>query len=307
MSDTSYLDQIRNVPITDFAGRLGFHLVKKSNRYFSLKEHDSVIINVSKNAFWRNSTGASGGVIDFAMEFCNCATPKAAMDEIASIYGIERNKEYTPTYNLSYASAGETRSARAKGDVKFPERAESNKIAWAYLQNERCIDKSVLYYFLSHHMFYQDIHRNCVFHTSRFACVRSTGSKKFAIDAEGCDYEECFFFKGQAEADTLYVCESVINIMSLMTIMVREKQRYSSNAYLALSGATKTDSIFFHLDREPQITTVFLCFDNDNAGDLAFTKVSDRMKQDYPEIHVVRHNSPTGNDWNDHLKNISKS
>lgn len=306
LNDTTYLEEVKRVPITDYASKIGFHIVAKSGKYVSIKEHDSVRIDVYKNAFWRNSNGVSGGVIDFAMEFGGCMSAKDAIAEIASMYGIERNKEYTPTYTTKYEKSKEEKPKRVAGDVLLPERAKESKVVWSYLMNERCIDKSVLYYFRSHRMLYQDTHRNCVFHTEKFACMRSTGGQKFAIDAEGCDYNECFFFKGKADADTLFVCEGVIDIMSVMTMMCREGKRYTDNAYLALSGVNKADSIFFHLEKEEGIKRVVLCFDNDTAGEKAYAEVSERLAKEYPNIEVVKYNAPHCKDWNDYLQSISK-
>lgn len=65
------------VKITDFAAYLGFTVIKKG-KYFSLKEHDSVIIDIRKNCYWQNSMpgkgksiGHGGSVIDFAINVGN--------------------------------------------------------------------------------------------------------------------------------------------------------------------------------------------------------------------------------------------
>ena len=52
-------EQIR---IIDYAPRLGF-TVKRKGKYYSLKEHDSVIIDPEKNCFWRNSVPTIGTAI----------------------------------------------------------------------------------------------------------------------------------------------------------------------------------------------------------------------------------------------------
>ena len=50
----------RQVRIEDFAERyFGFSIVRKG-KYLSLKEHDSVIIDPSRNCFWRNSKQGRG-------------------------------------------------------------------------------------------------------------------------------------------------------------------------------------------------------------------------------------------------------
>ena len=51
------------VRIGDYAAqRLGYTVVRKG-RYFSLKEHDSVMIDPVKNCFWRNSRPGQGKAI----------------------------------------------------------------------------------------------------------------------------------------------------------------------------------------------------------------------------------------------------
>lgn len=305
--DNSYLDNIKNVPIIDYASRIGLHVVGlHSPKYATLKEHDSVRIDMQKNCFWRNSNNHSGSIVDFAMEFSNCSSSKEAIYEIAGMYGIEREKEYTPTYSKpTVATDSSSRPPRKAGEVEYPQKAGSSSKAWNYLLNDRKIERSVLYYFRSHGMFYQDTHNNCVFKTDKFACMRSTGGKKFAIDAKGCDYNEGFFFKGNADAHKMYVCEGVIDIMSVMSMKCKQNERYTECAYLGLSGVGKHDSIYYHLDNDLNIDTVSLCFDNDEAGRDTYKQVSEKLANSYPHIKVETNFAPTGKDWNEHLINIS--
>ena len=99
----SFLDTIKAIPVTDLAERLGYTLVKRG-RYYSLREHDSVMIDVQKNCFWRNSRfakgfkGGAGSTIDFIMEFGGEPDYKAAMRRIALMYGIDGEKPPTIHY-----------------------------------------------------------------------------------------------------------------------------------------------------------------------------------------------------------------
>lgn len=51
------------------------------------------------------------------------------------------------------------------------------------------------------------------------------------------------------------------------------------------------------LERQPQINTVLLCLDNDEAGHLA----SRRMKEQLAERYTVERLIPAHKDWNDDL------
>lgn len=200
----SFLDSIKAVPVTDLAQRMGYSLVKKG-RYYSLKEHDSVIIDTTKNCFWRNSRfsqgfkGGAGSTIDFVMEFGGEPDYKAAMRRIALMYGIEGDKPPSVAYQRpeppQTGNKPQTKKTYPKTLV-LPKHAhkEKNETVYPYLLS-RGISHSVIRYFLARKMLYEDNHRNCVFVSPKqdFGCIRSTGEPRFLTDVEGSDYRKCFF------------------------------------------------------------------------------------------------------------------
>ena len=316
--DNSYRDTIRSVPIADYAERLGLHTRSvSSGKYVSLKEYDSVRIDLEKNCFWRNSNGASGSIIDFAIEFSfesGCSNAKEAMDSIAEMYGIERSKpreisnQNAPILKNSSKSYEENKNVEKNlilPNRKMIDGKPTIGRAWHYLIDERKIDKSVVNYFLKHDMLYQDERNNCVFKTNDFACLRSTGEKKFSIDVKGCNYNEGFFFRGNDKNKKMYVCEGVIDVMSVMSLRAMKNQKYTDSMYLSLSGVGKTDCIYNHLDKETNIESIYLCFDNDEAGRKAFKEVSEKINTDYPNIKVIDCVPTKGKDWNEYLVNIT--
>lgn len=302
----TFIDNIKSIPITDYAERCGYTLVKKGSRYVSLKEHDSVMIDTQKNAFWRNSVfqkgqrGGAGSVIDFAMQFRGL-DQNAALRELALMYGIEGEKAATVMYKKpTYAPTSE-KSKREVGDLNVPKKSENNNAVFRYLYHERKIDPSVIRYFLAKDMLYQDHHMNCVFASHRFACIRSTGGQRFVCDVEGCDYNECFFFRPSNVADTLIVAESVIDIMSIMTELVRKKERYTNYCYLALAGTNKLVSLFYHLAKDKRIDKVMLAFDNDAAGKKATETAKERLIDLGMNGRFKVFSAPIGKDWNEYI------
>lgn len=305
----SFSDTIKAVPITDYAERSGY-TVRKRGRHYTLAEHDSVTIDVEKNCFWRNSRfqrgqkGSAGSVIDFAIEFNGARDAKDAMRQIARLYGIENGNAPTVEYKKPAPVKQKKPLERRVGNVILPEKDVDNRRVFAYLLKERAIDQSVIRYFLGKKMLYQDVHKNCVFHTKEvFGCVRGTDdSIRFIGDLEGCDYDECFFIRPSNKANTLIVAESVIDIMSIMTQMVREGKRYTDYSYLAIAGTGKMPSLFIHLMKEPSFKAVILAFDNDEAGHKACRAAESGLLESGFNGRYAAATSPCGKDWNDYVK-----
>lgn len=303
-----FCESVKAVPITDYAERCGYTVIRKG-KYYSLKEHDSVIINTEKNCFWRNSRfqkgykGSAGSVIDFAIEFCGARDAKEAMRQIASVYGIEGDKEPRVVYRKP-AVEPQKRPERKAGNVLLPEKDADNKRVYAYLLKTRRIEQVVIRYFLGKKMLYQDTHKNCVFHTgTTFGCLRGTETnKKFILDLEGCDYDECFFIRPNAKANTLIVAESVIDVMSIMSQLVKEGKRFTDYSYLALSGVGKMPSLFIHLLKDKRFNAVVLAFDNDEGGEKA-TRIAENGLVEYGfNGRYAIASAPSGKDWNEYVQ-----
>lgn len=309
-----FLDSIKSIPITDLAKRMGYTLVRKGH-YYSLKEHDSVIIDTQKNCFWRNSRfvhglkGGSGSSIDFFMEFAKEKNCKYAMRQLAQMYGIEGDKSPKMTYQKLESIKAKSKMGNQKetGQVLLPTPNYNNDEVLHYLL-KRGISQSVIKYFFIRKMLYEDERKNCVFVSpeKNFACVRSTGEHRFVKDCEGSDYNQCLFFKGKTNAETLYVAESVIDIMSIMTYLQIQEKWYGNYAFLALSGINKIHSLFVHLTQEQQIREVVLCLDRDKGGEEADQKAIQGMKEmNFKGSWIVQKPPSDGfKDWNDYIKSL---
>lgn len=307
-----FIESIKAIPIVDYAERMGFSPVRMGNRYYSLREHDSVRISIEKNCFWRNSRyqygekGAAGSIIDFAMEFCGYDR-RDAIRELARMYNIQPD------------TAGNMRAAKppvqhrvsqpevkAKKPLDLPPRAADDKAVFRYLCRERKIDVSVIRYFLAKGLLYQDERNNCVFATDKFACKRSTGGKKFAIDVSGCDYDECFFICPSEKVDTIFVAESVIDIMSIMSQLAKEGKRYTQYCYLALAGVSKLPSLFYHLRQSRGLKNVVLSLDNDEGGNRATAAAEDWLLNNGFNGRYAVAMAPSGKDWNEYIQSGAK-
>lgn len=87
--------------------------------------------------------------------------------------------------------------------------------------------------------------------------------------------------------------EAPIDMLSYITL---HPEDWQSHSYVACCG-TSIQPVLKLLERQPQINTVLLCLDNDEAGHLA----SRRMEEQLAERYTVERLIPTHKDWNDDL------
>lgn len=308
----SFLDDIKAIPITDIAGKLGLTLVRKGY-YYSLTEHDSTIIDPGKNCFWRNSRfsqgykGGAGSSIDFVMEFGNEPDCRKSMRRLALMYNIGEKAENVQGYPSVKKEEIPERRETCQG-LCLPRKDKDNSRVCRYLLG-RGVSRNIIDFFLDRDMLYQDIKKNCVFvsQAGDFACVRGTDTcRRFIRDCSGCNYQSCFFFKDRTDADRLVMSESVIDLMSIMTYMHMHGIDYCNYAYLATSGTNKVQSLFFHIREEAGINKIYLCNDNDKAGCEADRKAMQILgDMGYGGIcKVVK--SPKGKDWNEYLEILNR-
>lgn len=295
-----------HVRIVDYAREMGFTLVR-TGRYYSLKEHDSVRIDPQRNCFWRNSVpgktgGAFGGsVIDFVMEFNRLSLGEA-------IRLLERRVPGTAVEAMGNRK-GENREnvSGTNGDgavLKLPGKDNNMRKVFAYLVKTRCIRQEIVQEMVNRRQLYQDTHGNCVFLSYEsgedgkavFACRRGTNTfKPFYGDVEGCDYSKCFYFDNQAEK--LYVAESVIDAMSVMTIRFPEYRKWN---YLALGGTGKWMAVMNYIT-DPALKEIWIGTDNDKSGQEAVRIISENVRKKRGDLTIITDLPVKGRDWNEVL------
>ena len=82
----------------------------------------------------------------------------------------------------------------------------------------------------------------------------------------------------------------------MLSYITLHPEGWQSHSYVACCGIS-IQPVLKLLERQPQINTVLLCLDNDEAGHLA----SRRMKEQLAERYTVERLIPAHKDWNDDL------
>ena len=245
-------------------------------------------ITVRGSEWFDHAAGKGGGPVSFVQSYYGLSYPEA----MTLLLGGEAGQVYP--------SARE-RKVEPPKEFVLPERSEDMRRVYAYLMRHRHIDKSVISHFARAGTLYEDAeYHNCVFigrdenGVARHAHKRSTNSfgEAFRINVEGSDPRYSFHHIGGD--GHLYVFEAPIDFLSFITLYPRDWQAHN---YVACCG-TSTIPVLKMLERIPVQDTVFLCLDNDHAGQ----KACERMAEELQERSVASTRiSPQLKDWNDDL------
>lgn len=292
--------------LLELADELGYTVKKIGRLHFTLVEHDSVRININQNTFFQYSIGRGGDAVAFLMQFGVDIDPRFKSLDYAIRY-LERKLRITPEKAKVLPVEKKTREYIP---LELPKRDAKNDRVITYLTDTRKINRHIVDYFIENNMLYQenDRFKNCVFvsyHNDKpiFASKRSSHpSLRFVMEFEGNNYDRCFFI-GNRKSDTLVVTESIIDMMSIMSLgdHVLEK-----NNFLSLNSVTKTEAVFTHLKENTSIRNVSLFLDADKAGRLAAKKITSRLDNEFMEVNVKVFYPYYGiKDWNDYL--VAKS
>ena len=274
-------EQIARANQTDlvsFLNAQGEQLVK-SGREYRWKKHDSVTI--SGNRWYRHSQSKGGYPVDFVMEFYYATFPEA----VKILIGEE--------------GEGRQKSCPAPSkDFRLPEKNEDNEKIMKYLTEKREIEKTLVEDWIDRGDIYEEKkHHNVIFvgrdadGIPRYAHCRGTGEIKYRGDVVGSDKSYGFSYRGTD--NQLFVFEAAIDLLSFIQLFPKD---WKKRSYLSLGGVSSVALMTF-LSERPQITSVFLCLDNDQAGNEACEKLAGEISEGYSVIRL----KPSKKDWNEIL------
>ena len=251
----------------------------KSGREYRWKKHDSVTI--SGNRWYRHSQSKGGYPVDFVMEFYYATFPEA----VKMLIGEE--------------GEGRQKSCPAPSkDFRLPEKNKDNEMIVKYLTESRELEKNLVMEWIVRGDIYEEKkHHNVVFigrdadGIPRYAHCRGTGEMKYRGDVAGSD--KAFGFCHRGTDNQLFVFEAAIDLLSFIQLFPKD---WKKRSYLSLGGVSSVALMTF-LSERPQITSVFLCLDNDQAGNEACEKLAGEISEGYSVIRL----KPSRKDWNEIL------
>ena len=257
----------------------------RSGREFRTPNDPSITVRGNK---WFDHSKREGG---YAVSFVQRYYRLPYQEAVLLLLGRKNGK--------SYAQAKPAKEAPKP--FALPEPYGTMRRMYAYLMRQRHIDREVISYFVHEKLLYEDKHHNCVFvglddhGEAKHAHIRSTNSegRVFRMNIEGSASEHCFHKNGTDKS--LYVFEAPIDLLSHITLYPYGWQEHS---YAACCG-TSIQPVLERLRQNPKLDTVYLCLDNDDAGNDACDRMTDTLEDMGLEVERL---CPVRKDWNDDLR-----
>ena len=289
-------EQITRANETDLVSflRVRGEKLKKSGKEYRWMKHDS--LTVDHNEWYRFSGSKGGHPIDFLMEFYNMSFPEAVKTLINESPGEDKQE----VKKMEQEDAGSHESCPIpleKAKLQLPKAYENNDRVREYLIKERKISEKIIEQMLAEGKIYEDaVKHNVIFigcdpkGTVRYAGIRGT-KEKYRGDAPGS--EKAYGFSHTGTDDTLFVFEAPIDLLSFLSTT---GDGWETHHYISLGGVSEKALIQYLADHK-KIRKIFLCLDNDTAGNAACEKLAEKI----PDDKMVMRLRPAKKDWNECL------
>ena len=226
------IETAKNADLIEFLEENYPHLIEYNSRRKSYRhtEHDSLVI---KNDFWyRFSQSKGGDQISFLVEFCNKTFPEA-VKELSLFSDISCNDDETKNQKrINREDIILTDEDIIDKNFSAPVKRPSADHIRNYLHG-RGISYKTIDMLLEEGILYEDYRRNCVFYRDKpkLCLLRGTGGEKWVKIIREIP-NNYWYFKAGDNPDTIYICESPIDAISLFECRYKREGYYCAMAGL---------------------------------------------------------------------------
>ena len=280
--------QASEVDLESFLACRGEKMIPSGHEKRLCSDHS---VTIRGNTWFDHETQKGGGPVSFLETFQGMSYSEA----ILILLGGENGQAFTTV---------KERVVEPKAQFELPKRSDIMRRMYGYLAKSRMIDWDIISHFVRAGLLYEDEkYHNCVFvgtdqnGVPRHAHKRSTNNKgkAFRINVEGSDLRYCFHHNGTD--GSLYVFEAPIDLLSYISL---HQDGWETHNYTSCCG-TSSIPVLQMLGTMKAPEMVFLCLDNDKAGQAACERMEKEIKERY-DIDI-RRLIPELKDWNDDLVN----
>jgi|GEM_PF-1499805 hypothetical protein len=286
------VDKIKQLSIVDFCDKQGIEL-KKSGRYYSLKEHDSLVIDTQKNNFVWNSRQKNGDIINFVQEYYNVDFKKAIE--------IITNKDIKEITSSAYKEYQEKTISPEEIKKSFDSDLVRNKDmrrVYAYLTKTRNISAETVNEFVSKGLIIEDERHNLTFKMKDKedniigVVKKETGYIKLNYINTHSDIKGFSFVTKGKNPDKLFFFEAPLDLMSFYEM---NKDKLKNSILVSMQGL-KHNCIIENM-KYYGINDISVCVDNDTSGKKFINFIKEEFKDSNPKFFI-----PNSKDWNEDIK-----
>mgnify|MGYP000242457824 FL=1 len=276
-------EQARRTDLANFLISQGEKVKKSGSEYEWLDGSQKVTI---RGHLWYHQYEQKGGdAVDFVRRFYN--------KDYAEAVEMLLNNGGGQIVNLQTTE-------REQKPFILPPRNDRMSRVFSYLLLTRGIDKDVLFEFVRKKMIYESAY----YHNAVFVGYDSSGKPRHAHkrgtvtsnpykgNVAGSQPEYSFHFNGTS--DKIFLFEAPIDMLSYISM---HKENWKEHSYAA--SCSVSDRVLFQcLNDNTNIKNVFLCFDNDEAGQTANKRIADKLNKLNIQNEIL---IPIHKDWNEDL------
>ena len=259
--------------------------VKRSGKEFIWKD-GTQRVTVRGNLWFHQYERVGGDAIDFVRRFYNKSYPEAMKLLLGDCGG---------TLTTSQPIVKEKKAFELPKQYRNMDRVKN------YLHYNRGIDKDVIKAFADKNMIYESAdYHNAVFvgfdknGIPRHAHKRGSGSQStYKGNAPNSQPEYSFHRFGTSKY--LFLFEAPIDMLSFISM---HKENWINHSYAA--SCSVSDRVLFQcLKDNPNIEKVYICFDNDEPGQIASDRISKKLSEKGIQSEIL---VPKLKDWNEDLQ-----
>ena len=282
-------EQARQTDLASFLVSQGEKIKRSGSEYEWLDGTQKVTIR--GNLWFHQYEQKGGDAIDFIRKFYNKNYAESVEFLLGNSCGC-----------LIYSSP----VVKEKKPFELPKANDNMRRMLAYLLVTRGIDKDVLYEFIRHKMIYEsEKYHNAVFvgydnkGKARHAHKRGTVTlNPYKGNVSSSVPEFSFYWNGTS--NKIYLFEAPIDMLSFISL---HKENWRAHTYAA--SCSVSDRVLFQcLNDNPNLSKVYLCRDNDDAGQKANSRIAEKLNQMNIQNEVL---VPTHKDWNEDLLQSEES
>ncbi len=275
-------------------------LVKDCRTQYSTKTHSSLKMS---NGYWHYMNGRIGGrnAVDYVERMLGYKFPESVE------YILERLNGKKPI-------CVPQEEKKKIQNLILPDKNTNENQVISYLKS-RGIDEEIIQKCIQKHLIYEEkYYHNVVFvgydemGNAKYAGVRATNESKFKNDATGSSKQYSFRLESKIKSNEIYVFESSIDALSFATFFKLYGINWEEKNMLSLAGvyqpagqmsASKVPiALQNYLEKHTEITKIYLCLDNDEAG----RKATKALQMVIPNRYeVIDRPAKKGKDYNDYL------
>ena len=273
--------------------------IKRTGSTYCLKTHDSLMMSQNGKWNWFSQGIGGGNAISYLVKVEDMPFQDAVLEVLENVFvNIDSNTFYSDP-NSSIDAKGYSDEFDTHKDFHIPEKDNDNQLIRRYLMSTRGIDPAVIDYFIEEGTLYQEKeHKSVCFigldkdGIPRIANLRGIYSK-FQSTTKGSDRHYGFSMNGIK--DSLHIFEAPIDLMSYATIIKHQGYDFRHFNLLSMSGISapakdiasskKPGCLERYLIDHPSIKTIYVHFDNDEAGINAAKAVKYLYESKY-QVHI---------------------